>query len=284
MIRIFLFFFYLLHFLPLPLLRVLGHGLGLILYALARARRRIARINLEHCFPELDRATRERWVRTHFRLFGASFLDRAILWYASEARLRRLIRLEGEWPADGVPTILLAPHFVGMDAAWARVSMERQLVSIYARQKNPAFDRALLRGRLRFNHPIALSRQEGVRAALVELRKGMPFYYLPDMDFGARDAVFVPFFGVPAATVTAPARLARLARARVIPCIARMTPTGYTIELHPPRTDYPTGDLEADTRRMNACIEEHVRRFPEQYYWLHKRFKTRPPGAERIYP
>jgi KDO2-lipid IV(A) lauroyltransferase len=155
--------------------------------------------------------------------------------------------------------------------------------SIYSRQKNPVLDRYLLRGRMRARSPLMLSRQDGMRPIVKALREGRALYFLPDMDFGARDALFTPFFGVPAATVTALPRLAQLGRATVLPVVARQTPSGYEVHVYPAWTDYPSGDLEADVRRMNAFIEERVREHPEQYFWAHKRFKTRPPGEPSPY-
>jgi len=277
---------WLLHWLPLPALRALGAALGHLLFAFGRERRRVALLNLRLCFPELDEVARRDLARRHFIAFARAFLDRTLLWWAPRSRLERLIRLEGREhlsAADGQPTILLAPHFVGLDAAGSMMTLQTPLVSVYANQKNPVFNDVLLAGRLRFNDPVLLSRQDGMRRALKCLRDGLPFYYLPDMDYGARDAVFVPFFGVQAATITGVSRLARIAGARVVPCIARMTAAGYTIELQAPWENFPGDDVEADTRRMNEYIESQVRRMPEQYFWLHKRFKTRPPGEARFY-
>ncbi|MBK1680328.1 lipid A biosynthesis acyltransferase [Rhodocyclus tenuis] len=277
---------WLLHWLPLPALRALGAVLGRLLFAIGRERRRVALLNLRLCFPELEEAARRDLARRHFIAFARAFLDRTLLWWAPRSRLESIIRLEGRehlTAADGQPTILLAPHFVGLDAAGSMMTMQTPLVSVYANQKNPVFNDVLLAGRLRFNDPVLLSRQDGMRRALKCLREGLPFYYLPDMDYGARDAVFVPFFGVPAATITGVSRLARIAGARVVPCVARMTAAGYTIELQAPWESFPGDDIEADTRRMNEYIESQVRRMPEQYFWLHKRFKTRPPGEPRFY-
>ena len=163
------------------------------------------------------------------------------------------------------------------------MGMTTQVVSVYSQQKNPVFDAVLFAGRMRFNTPILLSRQDGMRKALKALKDGFPFYYLPDMDFGPKDAVFSPFFGIPAATVTGVSRLARITGARVVPCIARMVPSGYEVTLMPPWENYPGESVEADTARMNAFIEQQVLSMPEQYYWVHRRFKTRPPGEEKIY-
>jgi KDO2-lipid IV(A) lauroyltransferase len=277
---------WLIHWLPLSLVRAIGALVGLALYVAIPERRRIVMTNLRLCFPQRDDSWRRTVMREHFIAFGRSALDRAIFWWAPEARLRRLIRLHGEEHLknpDGRPTILLVPHFVGLDAAGMMMGMTMPVVSIYARQKNPHFDARLLAGRLRFNAPLLLSRQDGMRKVLKALKDGYPFFYLPDMDFGAKDAVFVPFFGVPAATITGVSRLAKLSGARVVPCIARMTPAGYDVTLLPAWSNYPSEDIEADTRWMNACIEAEVLKMPAQYFWSHKRFKTRPPGEKGVY-
>jgi KDO2-lipid IV(A) lauroyltransferase len=277
---------WLLHWLPVPALRTLGWLLGRALYALGRERRNVARSNLRLCFPELTDNERERLAQRHFVAFARAFLDRTLLWWAPRQRLERVIRLSGREHLktdDGRPTILLAPHFVGLDAGGTIMTMATPLVSVYSAQKNPLFNTVLLAGRLRFNFPLLLSRQDGMRKAVKAMRSGYPFYYLPDMDFGARDALFLPFFGVSAATITGVSRLARLTGARVVPCIARMVPDGYEVELQAAWHDYPGVSIETDTLRMNQYIEEQVRRMPEQYFWLHKRFKTRPPGEARIY-
>ncbi len=274
------------HRLPLGILRAIGGLLGTALYWLAGERRAVAQTNIRACLPALSLSEQRALVRKTFKLFGQGFVDRAILWHAPADRVRRIVSLEGASHlsvCSGRPVILLAPHFVGLDAAWSRLTLDHRLVTIYANQKNPAFNAALLAGRRRFNNPLLLSRQDGVREALRALKDGLPFYYLPDMDLGARDALFVPFFGVPAATVTAVARLARLSGAAIIPCIATLTANGYHVRLYPPWQDFPGSSVEADTRRMNAFIEEVVRLQPAQYHWLHKRFKTRPQGEPAFY-
>ncbi|SMB22278.1 Lipid A biosynthesis acyltransferase [Sterolibacterium denitrificans] len=288
MTRLALVLMWLLHFLPLPLQATLGRGLGLLLYWLVGKRRRIALTNLRLCFPQLSEAERNTLVRRHFAVFGRSFIERGLLWWASPARLRRIVRVEGMQHLDaqsGRPVILLVPHFVGLDMGWTRLTLERDMVSIYANQKNLLFNAALYRGRLRFGNSQLLSRQQGTRPALRAMRSGMPFYYLPDMDYGERDTIFVPFFGVPAATITGLSRLARMGKAVVLPVITRMLPggRGYVVEIQAPWTDFPGESIEADTRRMNAYIENEVLKLPEQYFWLHKRFKTRPPGESGHY-
>lgn len=288
MSRVIIALMWLARFLPLGLLALLGNLAGAAAFHVIAERRRVARVNLAKCFPAMDRAARERLARAHFRAFARAFLEHGLLWWASPARIERAVRLEGLEhlrALHGQPVILLMPHFVALDAAVTRLSCEVDLAGIYARQKDPLYERLLLRGRNRFGRTRLISRQEGVRAALRAIRDGYPFCYLPDLDFGPRDSIFVPFFGVQAATVTGVSRLARLTGAQVLPIVARMLPgaAGYVATIHAPWADFPGDDVAADTRRVNAFIERRVLEMPEQYFWLHKRFKTRPPGEARFY-
>lgn len=289
MTRLAIGFLWLLHFLPLGAIAAVGNTLGRLAFWLIPERRRVTRINLEKCFPHMDPRARERLARAHFRAVTRSLVEHSLLWWAPEARIRRLIRVEGLEhlvAPRGTPLLLLVPHFVGLDATATRLALERDCVGIYSRQKNALFTRLLTHGRVRFGNQHAVSRQEGVRAAIRSmLREDRPLYYLPDQDYGPRDALFVPFFGVPAATVPGLSRIARLAGAKVVPCIPRMLPggAGYLVRLEPPWENFPSGDLYADTRRMNEYIEQQVLAMPEQYLWMHKRFKTRPPGEAGFY-
>jgi len=279
---------WLLRLLPLALLAAIGNGFGTLLYAFGRARRRVCLINLERCMPELSAGEREALARRHFQAFARTFLERAILWWGSPARIRQLVRFEGMEHFDAVragPLILLAPHFVGLDMGGVRLTLDIDMVSIYSKQKNAVFDAVLYAGRMRSGRLTLLSRQDGVRPALRAMQAGLPFYYLPDMDYGQNESIFVPFFGIDTATITGVSRLARLAKARVLPCITRMLPggEGYVLRFLPAWENYPGESIDADTRRMNAFIEEQVRQMPEQYLWVHKRFKTRPPGEASWY-
>lgn len=286
--RFAVFLLWLMHFLPLALQARIGNGLGWALYKLARSRTRVARINLKLCFPDLSDAEREKLVLKHVQSFMRGALEHGLLWWASPARLKRLIRIEGleHWQAvQNQPVIWLAPHFMGLNAGGTRLAMDYSAVSMYALQKNPYVMGLLQRSRTRFGTAELYSRQDGIKPVIKAIRKGLPFYYLPDQDFGASDAVFVPFFGVQAATVTGLSRLAKVARARIVPAITRQLPggEGYVLTFYPAWENFPSDDVEADTRRMNAFIEERVREMPEQYFWTHKRFKTRPPGEAKFY-
>jgi KDO2-lipid IV(A) lauroyltransferase len=260
--------------------------MGQLLYRFGKERRTVALINLRLCFPDKTEAERIALAKQHFTAFARAFLDRTLGWWASPARLQRLFRIHGSehlHSADGRPTIILAPHFVGLDAGGTMVTMQVPLCSIYSNQKNPVFNDQLLAGRRRFNNPLLLSRQDGMRRILKALKEGYPFYYLPDLDFGPKESIFVPFFGIQAATITGVSRLARLTGARVVPCITRQVADGYESFIMPPLENFPGESIEADTAFINKFIEDQVLTMPAQYFWLHKRFKTRPTGEQRYY-
>ena len=276
------------HFLPYRVLVVIGNLVGVLAFWLIAERRHVTRVNLGKCFPGKDPAERERLARAHFRAFCRSFVDRALLWWAPRARIEQLVRVEGLehlHAHPGATVILLAPHFAGLDAGFTRLSCDVDMVSMYANQKDARFGELLKRGRTRFGDQRLVSRQEGIRSTLSAMRAGRPFYYLPDQDYGPRDTIFVPFFGVPAATVPGLSRIAQVAGARVLPCVTRMLPgaAGYELRIDAPWDNFPTEDLAADTRRMNEYIERRALEMPEQYLWMHKRFKTRPPGETGFY-
>jgi KDO2-lipid IV(A) lauroyltransferase len=283
-----LFLMWLLHYLPLPVQAMVGSGLGYVAYWFAGRRRRVTLINLRLCFPELTEAQRRKLARRHFAVLMRSILERAILWFAPVERIARLTRLEGDEhlrAALGTPVILLVPHFVGMELGWSRLTPHYLISGFYAKQKNFHFNLALLHGRARFGESAIISQTAGLVAAVKAIRQNLPFYYLPDMDFGRRDALFVPFFGHPAATIDTVSRLARLTGAKIIPLINIVLPggKGYVVKLYPAWDNFPGASVEEDTRRMNAFIEDRVREMPEQYYWVHRRFKTRPEGEAKIY-
>ena len=279
---------WLLHWLPLPVLAWLARGLGSMLYLVGRSRRRVALKNLSLCFPDLPVQQQRRIARDHFRSFSQVVLEQGLLWWASDRRFQRLIRVQGmeHWRAvETRPIIWLAPHFSGLDWAGLLLSVEGPIAGLYSNQKSELLNRILLKSRNRFNHAVLFSRQEGMRGVVKSLRRGISFYYLPDLDYGRRDALFVPFFGVLAATVTGLSRIAKLANAVVLPVITRQLPggRGYEVTIYPAWENFPTDDVAADTRRMNAFFEACIKEMPEQYLWTHKRFKTRPEGEPSFY-
>jgi len=221
-------------------------------------------------------------------LYARSVFERAVLWWAPPARLQRLMRIVPGVPLQQMrsrPTIFLCPHFVCLDVAGAAIAMHTPGCSIYTPQRNPILDATLKKGCARFHPPLLVTRTDGIRPILRAMRAGLPFFMLPDMDFGAKDSVFVPFFGVPCATLTAPARLAGINAAQVIPVVATLLPgyRGWEIRFYPPLEDFPGDDPVQASARMNRWIEQRVLEHPAEYFWAHRRFKTRPPGAPGVY-
>ena len=288
--RLLLGLMWLLQCLPLRVLASLGSAVGRLLWWLARSRRRIALRNLELCFPEKTAAERERLGREHFRWLGRSILERSLLWFASAERLKRLIQVEGDVglaERSERPVMWLVPHFMALDVAGVATLLyqKHMACSMYQAQSNPAMDAVIRKGRLRFGNAEIFPRSDKALPLIRAIRRGHAFFNLPDMDFGARDAAFVPFFGVPAATLLAPSRMARALGMVVQPVVAEMLPggRGYRVRFGEPWTHFPSDDAEADTLAMNQWIETEIRRNPAQYLWVHKRFKTRPPGEPSLY-
>jgi len=279
---------WLLHWLPLPILGRLGEAIGSLLFLVMRPRRRITLINLRLCMPALSESQRRQIAAQHFRDYARSIVERGVLWWAPPQRLRRLIKIEADVSLQayiGKPLIFLCPHFVCLDVAGVAIALDHPACSMYTPQRNRAFDRALRRGRERFQPVKLFSRADGIKPVIRAMRQGLPFFMLPDMDFGMQNAAFMTFFGNPAATLTATARIAAATDAAVIPVIATYLPgyRGWQVRFYPRWEDYPGPDILAATQRMNDFIEQQVRAEPAQYLWTHKRFKTRPPGLPDVY-
>lgn len=281
---------WLLHWLPLGAQAAFGRALGRALYRLAGSRRKVALRNLELCLPELDASARERLAREHFAWLGRSIVERGLLWWAPRERLKRLIHVEGEVDLaerSARPVMWLVPHFLALDVAGVAVLLfqSRRGASIYQQQSNPVMDEVMRRGRLRLGNAVIFPRSDSAKPLIREIRQGTAFFNLPDMDFGAKDAAFVPFFGVPAATLLAPSRMARALDMVVQPVLAEMLPggQGYRVRFMPPLPGFPSDDALADTARLNRWIEQQIRANPAQYLWVHKRFKTRPEGEPGLY-
>lgn len=273
--------------LPLAWVRTLGWLLGWLLYLAAGARRRVVQTNLRLCFPKLDTLQVRTLSHRVFVRFAQAWLDRAWLWHASPERVRARLHLAGAVDAlDGCdPVVIFAPHFVGLDAGWTALTQQlpRHFTTIYTDQSNKVVDAWILQGRKRLGSSRLFGRADGVKTIVASLRQGDPLYLLPDMNFGPQESLFVPFYGVSAATVPSLSRFARLGRAKVVPVLTRMTPQGYEVQVLPAWVNYPTDDLQADTALMNARLQSYIDAMPEQYYWVHKRFKSRPPGEPGIY-
>lgn len=272
----------------MPLIWMFGNVLGTIVRLFPSKLKSIAQTNIRLCFPSLGEREQRRLLRRHFRMLGISILSYGLGWWASPARLKRIVRYRDRFHyesalAAGRSIILFSPHFLTLDICGIALSSERPMVSMYRAARDPVLD-AMLKKRGRFG-AVLFERKSNLRALIRYLREGRPFYYLPDQDPGGADAVFVPFFGLPAATVTAFSRIAQMADASVIPCYNRILPwgRGFEVRFGAPLEGYPSGDQQKDARRMNEEIEAAVRRHPEQYLWSYRRFKTRPPGEPPVY-
>lgn len=288
LVRLGVFILWLIQLLPFRVVVAIGNGLGTLLYPLAAERRRVGMINLKLCFPEMSDEARVQLVRDHFKMFCRGLVERSILWWSSAERISSLIRVEGVEHFDAIkdkPAILLTPHFVGMDAGGQWIAQHTDTVCMYSNQKSRYLTELLLKKRARFRNQSLYSRQQGLRSIIKGMREGRPFIYPPDQDQGVKDGAFIPFFGVPAATMTSVPRIAQITGAKVVPSITRVLPggEGYVLTFYPAWENYPSGDDIADARRMNEFIEDRVREMPDQYFWLHKRFKTRPEGEAKFY-
>jgi len=275
--------------LPLPLIWLVGAAVGELLYPVMTRRRHITLTNLRACFPEMPAAGQRRLARAHFRAFAQAAFATPIAWWGTKQRLQRLVRMPGREHFDqalatGRPVILLVAHFVAIEVVGMALAPDYFVIDMYKRPKNLFFD-WLIRARRRRFGGLLVERREGIKPVIRGLRQGGTFFYLSDQDQGRDGAVFVPFFGIPTATLTALSRLAQLSNAVVIPAFARQQAwgRGYELIFHPPLEDFPGEDVVADTARMNRIIEDAVRTMPEQYFWSHRRFKTRPEGEGPFY-
>lgn len=281
--------FRLLGLLPFRLLWALGMGIGYLGFLLAGSRRRVALRNLEICFPRLHDSEHRRLAALHFGYLGVAAMTQGLVWGASRRRLSRIVRFRNlehflTLCRNGRNLIVMVPHFVGLElAAVAFTGLVHPGMFMYQKIRNPVIDAQMRRSRMRFGSA-SIERHDDLRGLVREIRKGIPFYYLPDQDPGRR-GIFVPFCGIATSTIPMLSRFARLGDALVVSAYARYLPWGQGLELifDPPLEPFPTDDQEADTALMNRAIEARLRTMPEQYFWVHRRFKTRPPGELPIY-
>ena len=284
------FFLYLIQLLPFAAIQKLADAIGSLAYYAVAPRRRIGEINLRLCFPELSEKQRKTLLKRHFCHMAKLILEYGLYWYGSAERLKSLVHYQDKHHLDnelaaGNKVILLYPHFTSFELAVYALNQDVPLTSMYSHQKNPVLDQQILRGRHRYNNVFLIGRTEGLRAIIKQLRKSdAPFLYLPDQDFGRNDSIFVNFFGIPTATITGLSRIAGMTKAKVIPAIpTRNADNTVTLRFYPAWENFPSDDVAADTQRMNDFIEARARENPEQYFWLHKRFKTRPEGEQGFY-
>ncbi|MBH8578957.1 LpxL/LpxP family Kdo(2)-lipid IV(A) lauroyl/palmitoleoyl acyltransferase [Bisbaumannia pacifica] len=274
--------------LPWRLKMGLGQGIGLLAWRLARRRRHITETNLRLCFPELSEARRAELVRETFIANGIGLLETATGWCRDPEHLRHRVTFSGQEhmarvQAQGKGALILGIHFSTLDLGGALHSLFFRADAVQRPHDNPLFNRFMARARAPYFDAV-LDRHD-LRGVVRRLKAGHNVWYSPDQDFGREASVFAPFFGIEAATVRMTSRIARLTGAPVIPLIFHRNPDNrtYTLEYLPPLEDFPGGDEVADATRVNAVIEQAIRKHPEQYLWLHRRFKTRPEGEPGFY-
>jgi len=267
----------------------IGRRLGDLVFWMLPGRRKIARRNLELCFPELDAKTRHKLLRRSFRSMGISVIETAFSWWGSETRLQNLYHLEGEEHLQnalqqGKGALLLGGHYTTLEISGRFLAFHtNDLQPIYKPARNQLFNTLMVVSRSRLFDRLLANRE--FRTILRSLKDNKVVWYAPDQDFGREQSVFAPFMGVSTATLTMTSRLAKSSGAPVLPFYSQRLPgsEGYLIKLLPPLQNFPSGDDVADSTLINETIEQQVRNAPEQYLWLHRRFKTRPPGEENIY-
>ena len=273
--------------LPYGVVARLGESLGSLLYKIPSKRKHIVHTNLRLCFPQKSEAERERLALSTFRHVIRSYFERGIQWYGSAEKLSALVELESDIQLQDAyeqPTIFMGFHFAAIEAGCMYYSILHPVASLYTPMSDQAMDSIALTQRTRFGTEM-IPRGSSARNTLRILRTGKPIMLAADMDFGLRDSVFAPFFGIQACTLTAVSRLAQLSGARVVPFITEVKPgySGYKLRIFEALEGYPSGDAAADALTMNQFLEKQIERLPEQYYWVHRRFKRRPEGEESVY-
>jgi KDO2-lipid IV(A) lauroyltransferase len=279
--------------LPYPALLVMGKGIGTLFRIFNPSRRLITQRNLELCFPEKSAAERETILKQSFESAGMAIFEAGMAWWWPNWRLEKLTTVKGLEHVrnlNGQGAVLLGMHLVTVDVAGAGLSLRQPYGGMYRPHDNPVYNYIQLRGRFRERRVggegLVIFPREDLRTMVQLLRQGKLVWYAPDQDYGPEHSVFAPFFGIPAATISATAKLVKLGRARVLPFTHRRLANGkgYEIVIHPPLENYPTGDELADAERINQELEKHIRQNPGQYLWAHRRFKTQPEGVVDYYP
>ena len=276
---------WLLHLLPFRAMQWIAIPLGSLLFFSVGRRRQVGLTNLRLCFPEWTEAQRRSVLRQHFIDMTSTILGYSILLHGSKNRLRKVIHIEGLEHFQAIqdrPIIMLVPHFLGLDYGGVAHTIDCRGSSMYAEQRG-VFHEISLNIRSRFNNPLLIKRTEGIRPIVRALKSKLPFYYLPDQDMGPQQSIFAPFFGIQTATLPMLGKLAEMTNAAVIPVITTIAKGHIISRCYPAWENYPSGDMLADTTRMNQFIEDIAREHPSQYYWLHRRFKTRPEGEASVY-
>lgn len=277
--------------LPYPLLRLLAVGIGQLLWWFGGSRKRIARRNIELCFPQLSLTEQQQLLRRHIDNIAMALFETGISWWWPQWRFRRLVKISGEENIAAIGdsgALMLAIHQTTLEVGAAAISKVTPAIDgMYRPHKNALYDYVQAQGRLKqaSDRSADVYERNDVRGVLKALRNGRRIWYAPDQDYGPKQSIFLPFMGVEAAVITATHRFAKLGKAAVVPFVTERLPRfqGYAVTIKPAVANFPTNDEAADTARINEVVEEGVRLCPAQYLWVHRRFKTRPAGEPSLY-
>jgi KDO2-lipid IV(A) lauroyltransferase len=268
--------------LPVHSQLVLGRGLGRLMYWAIPGRRRIAAKNLALCFPALPPAERRELVRNHFESLGMTLMEQGLAWWSSDSLVEESVDVRGaehlrEALATGRGVVLLTGHFGAQEFTGRTLRLLSPTLGLLYRQNKNAFVDEILR-RVRARSASIMIPKQSMRRMIRALRQGAPVWYAPDQSHRRAFSALIPFFGEPAMTTTALSEIVRLGNALVVPVLPQRFPaTGrYSLDILPALTDFPGATPEGDALRVNALLEAHIRKAPEQYYWIHRRFKGRP--------
>ncbi|MGB5443531.1 MAG: LpxL/LpxP family Kdo(2)-lipid IV(A) lauroyl/palmitoleoyl acyltransferase [Gammaproteobacteria bacterium] len=274
--------------LPYAWQTAIGRVLGNMFRRLAASRRQIAQVNFSLCFPELTDQQRRKLLADHFASLGIGIMETAMSWWATKKQLQKLVSIDGlqhlhDALQGGKGVILLSAHFTTLEIGGRLLALHAPFHVMYREHKNPVIERVMRNARTR-NFDKAIQRKD-LRTLLHSLKQNLPVWYAPDQDYGSKHSIFAPFFGVQAASITATSRIARMSGAAIVPFFQTRLPDnkGYRLTLYPALQDFPGENVEQDTRRINELVEAAIREQPEQYLWVHRRFKTRPPGEDKLY-
>ena len=273
-------------FLPFPILLAIGWCLGIILFLIPSSRKHVARKNIEICFPDLTQKQKESLLFKNFINVGLAVIETGIAWWWSIKRLSRIVHFEGLEHLDSENgVLLLGIHYTTLEIGAASILLRRQMDGMYREHKNEVFNYVQLMGRRSKSNQCILYERRDVRSMMKALKNGRTVWYGPDQDYGLVQGMFVPFFGTEAATVTGTSRFARVSDAAVVPFSHIRLPRaeGYKVVIYPKLENFPSEDLKQDTTRVNAEIERLIMIKPDQYLWVHRRFKNRPEGDKDLY-
>ena len=274
-------------FIPFRVQVFLGRNMGKLFYPFFSRFRKIAIINIQQCFPEKSKEQVRALVKKHFESIGVGFFETANAYYARDKKIQKMLTIENEHyltnaMKNGGGVIILCSHFIPLMLGSRALSLKHTIASIYRPQNNRLFDKIMVKGLT--NGGGIMIKNSDTRAMVKAIKNALPIWYAPDQDLGARGTVFAPLFDIQAATITATSRLAKSSNAAVIPYLFIRTDKGYHMSFSAPIENYPSGDLVEDARKTNQILEAQIRKNPEQYLWIHRRFKTRPEGEGEFYP